>query len=90
MYTFLIESISNYVFKEEKKIDLDSNKTEAITERCSKKYSEYLLFTFKILRAIIMQCTSQWMLLNKSSNRTYIYFILSHDFSLYGTLARIF
>ena len=48
MYTFLIESISNYVFKEEKKIDLDSNKTEAITERCSKKYSEYLLFTFKI------------------------------------------
>ena len=37
VYTSLEESISNYVFKEEKKIDLDSNKTEAITERCSTK-----------------------------------------------------
>ena len=35
VYTSLVESISNDVFKEEKKIDLDSNKTEAITERCS-------------------------------------------------------
>ena len=26
-YTFLVESISNYVFNEEKKIDLDSNNT---------------------------------------------------------------
>ena len=30
VYTSLVESISNDVFKEEKKIDLDSNKTEAI------------------------------------------------------------
>ena len=37
IYSFLVESISNYVFKEEKKIDLDSNKAEAITERCSTK-----------------------------------------------------
>ena len=37
IYTFLVQSISNHVFKEEKKIDLDSNKTEAITERCSTK-----------------------------------------------------
>ena len=37
VYTFLIESIVNYVFKEEKKIDLDCNKTEAITEKCSTK-----------------------------------------------------
>ena len=35
IFTFLVESISNYVFKEKKKIDLDSNKTEAITEKCS-------------------------------------------------------
>ena len=33
IYTFLVEIILNYVFKEEKKIDLDSNKTEAITKR---------------------------------------------------------
>ena len=26
-YTFSVESISNYVFNEERKIDLDSNKT---------------------------------------------------------------
>ena len=32
----LLESIWNYVFKE-RKIDLDSNKTEAIAERCSTK-----------------------------------------------------
>ena len=38
------------------------------------EYSEYLLFTFRILRARIMQCTSQWMLLNKISNGTHIYF----------------
>ena len=37
IYTFLVESISNYVFKEEKKIDLDSDKTEAITNRCCTK-----------------------------------------------------
>ena len=37
IYTFLSESISNYVFKEEKKIGLHSNKTETITERWSKK-----------------------------------------------------
>ena len=37
IYTFLVESISNCVFKEEKKIDLDSSKTEAITEKCSTK-----------------------------------------------------
>ena len=33
IHAFLVESISNYVFKEEKKIVLDSNKIEAITER---------------------------------------------------------
>ena len=32
IHAFLVESISNYVFKEEKKIVLDSNKIEAITE----------------------------------------------------------
>ena len=37
IYTVLVEFISNYVFKEEKKTDLDSNKTEAITERNSLK-----------------------------------------------------
>ena len=37
IYTVLVEFISNYVFKEEKKTDLDSNKTEAITERYSLK-----------------------------------------------------
>ena len=37
VYTSLVESISNYVFKEEKKSDLDSSKTEAITKRCSTK-----------------------------------------------------
>ena len=33
VYTSLVESISNYVFQEEMKIDLDSNKTEATIER---------------------------------------------------------
>ena len=37
IYTVLVEFISNYVFKEEKKTVLDSNKTEAITERYSLK-----------------------------------------------------
>ena len=37
IYTFLEESISHYVFKEEMKIDLESNKREAITEECSTK-----------------------------------------------------
>ena len=37
IYNFLVESISNYVFEEEMKIKLDSNKTEAITDRCSTK-----------------------------------------------------
>ena len=37
IYTVLVEFVSNYVFKEEKKTDLDSNKTEAITERYSLK-----------------------------------------------------
>ena len=37
IYTVLVEFISNYVFKEEKKTDLDSSKTEAITERYSLK-----------------------------------------------------
>ena len=37
IYTVLVEFISNYVFKEEKKTDLDSNKTEAITKRYSLK-----------------------------------------------------
>ena len=37
IYTFLVESISNYVFKEEKKIDLNSDKTEVITKRCCTK-----------------------------------------------------
>ena len=41
------------VFKEEKKIDLDSNKTEAITERCSTKL---LLFPW---------CQKFWKLLAK-------------------------
>ena len=31
--TSLVKSISNYDFKEEKKIYLDNNNTEAITER---------------------------------------------------------
>ena len=31
--TFLAESLSNYGFKEEKKIDLDSNKTKAVSPR---------------------------------------------------------
>ena len=42
-----------YVFKEEKKINLDSNKTEAITERCSTKL---LLFHW---------CQKFWKLLAK-------------------------
>ena len=29
IYTFLVESISNYLLKGEKKVDLDSNKIEA-------------------------------------------------------------
>ena len=37
VYASLVESISNYVFKEEKRIKLDSKKKEAITERCSTK-----------------------------------------------------
>ena len=41
VYTFLVESISNYVFKEEK-IDLDSNKTEAVTRGVLLNSSSYL------------------------------------------------
>ena len=37
IFTFLVESISKYAFKEEKEIDSDSNKTEAIKEKCSTK-----------------------------------------------------
>ena len=37
IFTFLVEPISKYVFKEEREIDSDSNKTEAIKERCSTK-----------------------------------------------------
>ena len=37
VYTFLAESISNYVLKEVKKIDLHNNKTEPVTKRCSAK-----------------------------------------------------
>ena len=33
----LVEYISNYALKKRKKIDLDSNKTVAITARCSEK-----------------------------------------------------
>ena len=39
IYTFLVESISNYVFKEEKKIDFDSKKTEAIPRGVSQSRS---------------------------------------------------
>ena len=50
VYTSLTKSISNYVFKEEKKIDLDSNKTEAITEMCStKQFFSWCLKLWKIL-----------------------------------------
>ena len=37
IYTFSAESVSNHIFKQERKIDLDSNKTEAITKMCSTK-----------------------------------------------------
>ena len=37
VYTSLVESISNYVFQEEMKMDLDSNKKEATIERYSTK-----------------------------------------------------
>ena len=37
VYTSLEESISNQVFQEEMKIDLDRNKAEATIERCSTK-----------------------------------------------------
>ena len=35
IHTFLVESISNNVFKKEKKIDLDRKNAEAITKKCS-------------------------------------------------------
>ena len=48
------------------------NKKELLRRNFSNNFT--LLFVFRIYRAPIMQCTShQWMLLNKSSNRTYIY-----------------
>ena len=46
VYTSLAESTSNYVFKEEKKIDLDSSKIAAITEGSSslhiRNFQKYL------------------------------------------------
>ena len=42
-YASLVESISNFVFKEEEKIDLASKKTEVITKRCFTKQLFFLL-----------------------------------------------
>ena len=50
IYTFLVESISNYVYKEEKKIDLNSNKTEAITKRCSSYEIAFLSLMLETLK----------------------------------------
>ena len=45
IYTCLVEPMSNYPSKKDKKIDLESTETEVISKRCSTKQ---LFFPWKI------------------------------------------